>query len=78
MTYERMLEWLSWGWPLVINHLWQAALFSTLVFFTSHLLRRGPARVRYALWLVASLKFVLPSALFVFLAQRAGLNLAAL
>jgi bla regulator protein blaR1 len=77
MIYETMVEWLSWGWPLMIDHLWQATLFSMMVLVISRLLRRGPARARYALWLVASLKFVLPSALFIFVARQTRLSLSA-
>lgn len=76
MMYETVVEWLSWGWPRIIDHLWQATLFAMLVLGISRLLRRGPARARYALWLVASLKFVLPSALFIFIAGKARLDLS--
>lgn len=44
--------------------MWQATLFAALVLCVTLLLRRGPARLRYALWLVAAAKFAVPSALF--------------
>jgi TonB family protein len=50
--------------------MWQATLFACLVFGLTLLLRGGPARVRYALWLVASVKFAVPSALVAFVAAR--------
>ncbi|MBC7929568.1 MAG: M56 family metallopeptidase, partial [Rubrivivax sp.] len=62
----------QWLWPALANHLWQATLFAALVLCATLLLRRAPARVRHALWLVASAKFVLPSALFALLAGLAG------
>ena len=69
-------ESLSWFalrlWPALANHLWQAMLFAALVLCATLLLRHAPARVRHALWLVASAKFVLPSALFALLAGLAG------
>ncbi|MCA1632951.1 MAG: M56 family metallopeptidase [Acidobacteria bacterium] len=63
-----------WLWGGVADHLWQATLFAALVFALTLLLRRGPARVRYALWLVAAAKFVVPSALFAYLARGAGVE----
>src|SRR4051812_17907205 len=51
-------------WPSFANHLWQATLFAALVLGVTLLLRRAPARVRFALWLVAAAKFAVPSALF--------------
>jgi TonB family protein len=63
-TFARASAWL---WPAVANHMWQATLFAAVVLFATLLLRRGaPARVRFALWLAAALKFALPAALFAF------------
>src|SRR2546423_4618211 len=59
-------------WPALANHLWQATLFAALVLCATLLLRRAPARVRHALWVVASLKFAVPSALFALLAGVAS------
>ncbi len=70
-TFARASEWL---WAALADHLWQATLFAALVAALTLLLRRGPARVRYALWLVASAKFVVPSALFAYLAAGAGVE----
>ncbi|MDT5270401.1 MAG: hypothetical protein QOH49_2587 [Acidobacteriota bacterium] len=48
--------------------MWQATLFAALVLGATLLLQRGvPARVRFALWLAAAVKFALPAALFAFL-----------
>jgi TonB family protein len=54
------------------NHLWQATLFAALVFLLTLLLRGGPARLRYALWLVAAAKFAAPAALLAPLAAWLG------
>lgn len=63
-TFARASGWL---WPAVANHMWQATLFAAVVLCATLLLRRGaPARVRFALWLAAALKFALPAALFAF------------
>ncbi|HXO21869.1 MAG TPA: M56 family metallopeptidase [Thermoanaerobaculia bacterium] len=57
----------GWLWPLLIDHLWEATVVSGAVLLLTLVLRRMPARVRYALCLLASVKFLLPSVL-VFLA----------
>ena len=64
----------EWVWAVAINHLWQSTMFAALVFVAVLLLRNGTARARYALWLVASAKFVLPSLLLVSFASRAGID----
>jgi len=64
----------QWMWAALADHLWQATLFAALVFLVTLLLRRGTARVRYGLWLVAAAKFVVPSALFAYLARGAGIE----
>lgn len=68
-------EWLAaeaarW-WPRVADHLWQATLFALVVLAASFALKRGPARVRHTFWVLASAKFIVPAALFVFLAEQA-------
>lgn len=76
MTFH---EWLadmsSRLWPLLANHLWQATLFCAVAFAAILLLRRGSARARYWVWLMASLKFVLPSVLVIAAIERLGVNL---
>jgi TonB family protein len=70
-SFARASQWL---WAALGDHLWQATLFAALVLLVTLLLRRGPARVRYGLWLVASAKFVVPSAFFAYLARSAGVE----
>jgi beta-lactamase regulating signal transducer with metallopeptidase domain/ankyrin repeat protein len=48
---------------LVGNHLWQSTLFALAIWGVTLLLRRNSARLRYWLWLAASLKFLVPFAL---------------
>src|SRR5881296_3296399 len=79
MTVHRWLaEWSSWGWPLFANHLWQATMISFLAFAAVALLRKGPGRARYAICLIASVKFALPAALLVPLAHRLGIDFSLL
>lgn len=61
---------------MLANHLWQATLFSLLALAAAVTLRRAPARARYFAWLVALLKFALPSVLLFFLAAQAGFDLS--
>ena len=73
--HEQLARASAWLWPALANHLWQATLFAALVFGLTLLLRRGaPARLRYALWLIASLKFAAPAALFAYAAASLGLD----
>lgn len=72
--YEPLVEWSRWGWPLLVNHLWQATLFSLFVLAVCAPLTRAPARVRYSLWLVTLAKFVLPGAAFALLVRQTGVD----
>ena len=58
------------AWPSVFDHLWQSTLFVLALLPAAALLKRAPAGLRYSLSLAASLKFVLPSALFFVLAVK--------
>jgi uncharacterized protein (TIGR03435 family) len=49
------------------NHLWQSTLVAGVVGLLTLTLRRNHARVRYGLWLVASMKFLLPFSLLMIL-----------
>ena len=51
-------------WPAFADHLWQTTLFGLLVLAVASMLGSAPARVRYTLWLMASVKFLLPPAAF--------------
>jgi bla regulator protein BlaR1 len=54
------------------NHLWQSTLVAGLAWLVTLALRRDRAGVRYAVWLVASLKFIVPFAALTSLGTRAG------
>src|SRR5207253_1154190 len=49
--------------PAIANHLWQSTAFAALAGLLTFSLRRNDARIRFGLWLAASLKFVVPFAL---------------
>jgi bla regulator protein blaR1 len=52
----------SWTAAL-INHLWQSTAVVLVAWLLTLLLRANPARVRYAIWMIASIKFLVPFAL---------------
>ena len=56
----------------LLVHLWQTTLFVLGVALLSLLVRRNAARVRYALWLTASMKFIVPLSSFTALGAYAG------
>src|SRR5262249_51465219 len=47
------------------NHLWQSTLFAAVTWLLTLVLRKNRAAVRYGLWLVASLKFLVPFSILV-------------
>src|SRR5215468_8693108 len=49
--------------PALANHLWQSTMFACVAAILTLALRNNHARVRYALWLAASLKFLVPFSL---------------
>ena len=51
--------------PALGNHLWQSTLFASIAGLLTLALRKNHARVRYWLWLAASLKFLIPFSLLV-------------
>ena len=46
----------------IFNHLWQSTVFAGVVALLSLAFRRNRARLRYGLWFVASVKFLVPFA----------------
>ncbi len=50
---------------LLANHLWQSTVTAAVISLLAWALRRNPARIRYWLWMVASLKFVVPISLLI-------------
>ena len=47
------------------NHLWQSTLFAVTAGLLTLILRKNQARIRYSLWLTASMKFLIPFSLLV-------------
>src|ERR1700733_7248928 len=59
------MEYLSGVSAAVGNHLWQSTLFAAVTAMMATVLRKNQARIRYRLWLAASLKFLLPFSLLI-------------
>jgi uncharacterized protein (TIGR03435 family) len=60
-------NYLSSMWPAIApalgNHLWQSTVFAIAVGLLTLFLRNNHARIRYLLWLIASVKFLIPFSL---------------
>jgi bla regulator protein BlaR1 len=52
-------------WGPLADHLWQSTVFAAAVWLMTFLLRKSCARIRYGLWLAASVKLLLPFSLLV-------------
>jgi bla regulator protein blaR1 len=56
--------------PGLINHLWQSTAIVLLAWLLTLALRKNSARVRYAIWFFASVKFLLPLQLLTYVGAR--------
>ena len=52
------------------NHLWQSTIFAAIAWLLIQVLQKNSARVRYSIWLLASLKFLLPLSLLITLGSH--------
>ena len=67
---HQLLAGLSgWLWPALLDHLWQGTLFAGVAWLFCLLAKRASSKTRYAVWLMASLKFAVPTS-FLCLAAR--------
>jgi TonB family protein len=73
-AYEWLAQASVWWWPRFADHLWQTTLFALVILAAAFVLRRGPAHLRHTCCLLASAKFLIPAAAFVFLGQQAGID----
>jgi hypothetical protein len=60
----------TWLTSALVTHLWQSTLFVLVVWLAAMALRQVRARVRYWLWVAASVKFLIPLSLLVGLGAR--------
>jgi len=57
----------------LIDHLWQSTLFGAAIWSITLALRSNSAAVRHGLWLLASLKFLIPFSALYLAGAAAGL-----
>jgi bla regulator protein blaR1 len=57
------LSWNESFAPAIVNHVWQSTVAAGIAWLLTAALRKNHARVRYAVWFAASVKFLLPFAL---------------
>ena len=58
--------------PALANHLWQSTLFAVAAWLLTLALRNNRAAVRHAVWLAASVKFLIPFSLLMSLGGQVG------
>jgi len=68
MTFPELWN-AGWTDPL-FNHLWQSTVVLLVAWLLTIALRRNAARVRYCIWMLASIKFLVPFALLANLGSR--------
>ena len=69
MNTLESFSWISTG-SASANHLWQSTLFAFAAAALALVLKKNQARVRYWLWLAASIKFLLPFSVLVALGSH--------
>ena len=73
MTFP--LDW-SAGWAVrLMHHLWQSTIVCGSVWLLSLMLQRNAARMRFRLWMLASINFLLPFSLLRGFGESVGVNL---
>ncbi len=55
---------------MTFDHVWQSTLFGLAAAFLAWTLRENPARIRFRIWMIASIKFLIPFAAFAELGSR--------
>ena len=64
-THQLLAAVSSSLWPALLDHLWQGTLFAGVVWLFCLLAKRASSKTRYGIWLLASVKFAVPTVLFV-------------
>ena len=70
MTPESFSPIWAVGVRELCHHLWQSTLFLGIVALLALLLQKNQARIRYWLWMTASVKFLIPFSLLVSLGSH--------
>ncbi len=62
--------WNSGLTAALVCHLWQSTAIAAIAWLIAFVLRNGPARVRFSIWMIASIKFLVPFAWLTSLGAR--------
>lgn len=65
MTAESLSSGLTSVGSAFANHIWQSTAFAAVVGLLTLVLRKHQARIRFSLWLAASIKFLVPFSLLI-------------
>ncbi len=76
-SLQAFSSFLAQSGPAVANHVWQSTLFAAVAALLALTLRKNQARVRYWLWLAASLKFLVPFSLLLQLGSAVAVSRSA-
>lgn len=68
------VSWASLWHSAFFIHLWQSTVFVVLIWLLTLALRRNAARTRYRLWMIASVKFLIPFSLLIAAGQSLHLD----
>lgn len=58
--------------PFIANHVWQSSWFAVAIAALTLAFRKSQARIRFGLWLAASIKFLIPFSLLIGLGSMLG------
>ena len=56
--------------PMIADHLWQSTLFALIAWAGTLAFNRNHARLRFGLWLAASVKFLIPFSMLIALGSH--------
>src|SRR5262245_61815204 len=74
--HEILADWSQWIWPLAVNHLWLTTWFVLIAWALAALLRPLTAPARYSIWMIALIKFLLPSSWLILAIEWIGFDLS--
>ena len=69
--------WTNEAWTAaLVNHLWHSTVVVLMAWFLTLILRNNHAGARYWVWMIASVKFVIPFALLIAIGEWLGTGVA--
>ena len=74
ISHETLAQFSAVLWPALAEHLWQATIVAGLCLLALPAFRGVGAKFRYALWVLAFVRFAIPQAFVAFVAGRLGFH----